>query len=152
MRLIDCRTRATARIKQLFASLASTKVPAPYTKAQLASATGSPIGRLIQHEGIWQALETNHACRRAKELAHAQKRRAQKSGVAATLTRAEWSEVLAYHAARCVWCGEPYEAMDHVIPLAAGGPHSRDNVAPACTRCNTAKRDLHPLVFLAKAA
>lgn len=152
MRIISRRTNATARIKRIFAAVASTKVPASYTKAQLASAPGSPIRRYINDEHVRRAMASGGAIRKAKQLAHSRKRRAQKAGAEATLTRAEWSEVLAYHTSRCVWCGGPYEAMDHVIPLAAGGPHSRDNVAPACARCNTAKRDLHPLVFLAKAA
>jgi len=76
-------------------------------------------------------------------------RRALLTGVDATLTPAEWSAILAYHNASCVWCGTyrgPFH-MDHVVPLAKGGPHSADNVAPACAPCNTAKRDINPADF-----
>jgi 5-methylcytosine-specific restriction endonuclease McrA len=31
--------------------------------------------------------------------------------------------------------------LDHIIPLAAGGEHSRRNTACACRRCNIAKAD-----------
>lgn len=31
--------------------------------------------------------------------------------------------------------------VDHVIPLAAGGEHTFENVVPSCRSCNSAKRD-----------
>lgn len=47
-------------------------------------------------------------------------------------------------------CGGRYPSIDHIIPLSAGGKHSWGNVALACRKCNTEKRDKVPppgLVF-----
>ena len=31
--------------------------------------------------------------------------------------------------------------MDHALPLSRGGAHTATNVVPACTACNSRKRD-----------
>jgi 5-methylcytosine-specific restriction endonuclease McrA len=31
--------------------------------------------------------------------------------------------------------------MDHVVPLSKGGPHTKENVVPACRPCNARKKD-----------
>jgi 5-methylcytosine-specific restriction endonuclease McrA len=36
----------------------------------------------------------------------------------------------------CVWCGQPATTVDHVIPAAAGGQATLDNLVPSCARCN----------------
>ena len=36
-------------------------------------------------------------------------------------------------------CGPTYPSLDHVIPLARGGDHSRPNSALACMQCNRSK-------------
>jgi 5-methylcytosine-specific restriction endonuclease McrA len=36
-------------------------------------------------------------------------------------------------------CDVVYEHMDHLTPLSRGGSHSRENLVPACARCNWAK-------------
>lgn len=60
-------------------------------------------------------------------------------------------EVLARDGWRCHICGEPTPKrlrgthhdrapeLDHIVPLALGGPHSRLNTACACRKCNIAK-------------
>lgn len=45
---------------------------------------------------------------------------------------------------RCWVCSAPYEAIDHVKPLAKGGAHMLANLRPICTACNTRKRDTWP--------
>ena len=45
---------------------------------------------------------------------------------------------------RCYLCGAPMEAVDHVIPLAKGGPHWPANLRPICKSCNSAKKDKWP--------
>jgi len=40
---------------------------------------------------------------------------------------------------RCYLCGAEATAMDHVIPLASGGPHVPANLRPICQPCNSAK-------------
>jgi hypothetical protein len=42
---------------------------------------------------------------------------------------------------KCVYCGAPKEHADHVIALAAGGSHARNNLVPSCASCNCSKKD-----------
>ncbi len=46
----------------------------------------------------------------------------------------------------CVYCGDPSEHMDHVIPLARGGTHEIDNLVPACKACNLSKGSKLPVI------
>jgi 5-methylcytosine-specific restriction endonuclease McrA/predicted nucleic acid-binding Zn ribbon protein len=55
------------------------------------------------------------------------------------ITSAEWEARLAEYDGRCAYCGEPGSTMDHVVPLIRGGPHTIENVVPACSRCNSSK-------------
>ena len=48
----------------------------------------------------------------------------------------------------CAYCGHkpqsPLELeIEHVVAISAGGPHCLSNIVPACTSCNTSKRN-HP--------
>lgn len=43
--------------------------------------------------------------------------------------------------AGCWMCRGPKEHIDHVKPLAKGGPHMLANLRPACRSCNTSKQD-----------
>lgn len=52
---------------------------------------------------------------------------------------------VAYWGSLCWVCRAPYQAIDHVKPLAKGGPHMLANLRPICTACNTRKRDRWPL-------
>ncbi|MCU0259943.1 MAG: HNH endonuclease [Ilumatobacteraceae bacterium] len=45
---------------------------------------------------------------------------------------------------RCQYCGAHADSIDHVLPRSRGGPHTWENVAAACRRCNLAKRDRTP--------
>jgi 5-methylcytosine-specific restriction endonuclease McrA len=60
-------------------------------------------------------------------------------------TQDELNAKIAYWGGRCylrIYCdGVPFETMDHVIPLAQGGPHVLSNLRPACRSCNSAKGD-----------
>ena len=37
----------------------------------------------------------------------------------------------------CHWCGRVSDTVDHLIPVAAGGTNSAENLVPACKRCNS---------------
>lgn len=55
-------------------------------------------------------------------------------------------EVRAHYAASgypdaCIYCEGPYEQDDHIVPVARGGAHVLENLAPACGRCNRSKSD-----------
>lgn len=62
-----------------------------------------------------------------------------------TLTLAEWQRLLYYSRGRCAYCGNlvgrDHLAIDHVVPLTAGGHNTASNVATACQPCNSAKGD-----------
>lgn len=54
-------------------------------------------------------------------------------------------ERVAYYGGKCWICKTAdYEHIDHVKPLAKGGPHIPANLRPACARCNQSKRDKWP--------
>ena len=52
---------------------------------------------------------------------------------------------LSMYGGRCWICGRPADCVDHVKPIAKGGPHILANLRPICTTCNCRKRDLWPL-------
>ena len=41
----------------------------------------------------------------------------------------------------CAYCPEPATTWDHAIAVALGGKTRRGNMVPACSRCNSSKRD-----------
>lgn len=75
---------------------------------------------------------------RARGRISAQNRRiAMGDGV---VTSEDWVQILDEYGHKCAYCdkGGPLE-MDHIVPLARGGPHSPENIAPACSKCNRSK-------------
>lgn len=44
----------------------------------------------------------------------------------------------------CAYCLVQAQTWDHVIPLARGGSHDPENMAPACVSCNSSKGDQTP--------
>lgn len=40
---------------------------------------------------------------------------------------------------KCGYCGEPATSLDHIIPRFKSGSSNRNNLVPACQRCNTNK-------------
>jgi 5-methylcytosine-specific restriction endonuclease McrA len=63
------------------------------------------------------------------------------------VSTAEWGELRRQVMERddhcCQYCGDNGGQMhcDHVIPLAAGGPTTLDNLVAACASCNRSKKD-----------
>lgn len=46
---------------------------------------------------------------------------------------------------RCSYgCGRPATTLDHIWPVVRGGQSRPGNLAPACGRCNSSKKDSHP--------
>jgi hypothetical protein len=57
------------------------------------------------------------------------------------LTVDDWNRLLIEFDHACAWCGAPFSErrrpeQDHVRPVSKGGPHTADNVVPACRSCN----------------
>ena len=78
-----------------------------------------------------------------------QKRRADLASVENTLTTEEWLGVMSEFDHSCVYCGrsDVKLTMDHVIPISKGGPHSKGNVVPSCSSCNSKKGAKDPSFF-----
>jgi len=73
---------------------------------------------------------------------YAQKRRALKESLPATLTEQEWTYLKETFNNKCAYCGEASDlAQDHFVPLSKGGPYTIENIIPACKRCNSSKRN-----------
>jgi HNH endonuclease len=70
--------------------------------------------------------------------------RANKAGVPATLKLQQWLKTLDYFEWRCAFCGGPFEAMDHFVPIELGGGTEWFNCLPICRRDNTRKKNRHP--------
>lgn len=99
------------------------------------------------------------ASQRAHGEAHRVRRQAAKAGQRARaegergiVSAAEWRGTLDAFAHTCAYCEQPESevgalCLDHVYPLARGGPNDAANVVPACAGCNSRKRDLPPLTF-----
>ena len=62
-------------------------------------------------------------------------------------TPAQKSELLRLHGMRCFIDGHPIEndedlEFDHIVPVAAGGPTTLDNLAPVCKKHNRQKKTM----------
>lgn len=42
----------------------------------------------------------------------------------------------------CVYCNKRANTLDHLVPVRRGGPHTMQNLVPACVRCNSNKGGL----------
>lgn len=61
------------------------------------------------------------------------------------ISESKLAERVAYFGGRCWICREaPFEHLDHVKPLSAGGPHMLSNIRPACAACNIRKGSRWP--------
>ena len=49
---------------------------------------------------------------------------------------------------KCAYCGAPAETWDHIIPVSRGGDSAPDNVVPACSSCNSSKKDQDVLEWI----
>ena len=72
------------------------------------------------------------------------KRRAREEEMINTLTAQEWIDILKEYKFRCAYCGKEFnlfdkETRDHVIPISKGGDNTKENVVPACNKCNAKK-------------
>ena len=70
------------------------------------------------------------------------RRRSKLKTTACSLTLSEWETILVEWKNSCAYCHRANLELtkDHVIPLAKGGHHIKENVVPACRSCNSRKR------------
>lgn len=76
-------------------------------------------------------------------LAH-QRKHAKDWGVTEfTATYQDWLDAQAATGGRCYYCGAGGKMhTEHKTPLARKGQHVKENIVPACLRCNVAKHQL----------
>jgi 5-methylcytosine-specific restriction endonuclease McrA len=85
---------------------------------------------------------------------YAQNRRVRQKMALNTLTPSEWQAILGYFGHACAYClrTDVKLTIEHVIPIIEGGPHSEENVVPACSSCNSKKGPRSILTMLKRAA
>ncbi|MBI2154811.1 MAG: HNH endonuclease [Candidatus Rokubacteria bacterium] len=49
---------------------------------------------------------------------------------------------------KCAYCGNPATTWDHVVPVIRGGRTTPSNVVPACSSCNSSKKNRDVLEWL----
>ena len=69
-----------------------------------------------------------------------QNRRAREMAAVGVIKKEEWIALLEKYDGKCLCCGSKNKiAMDHIVPLIAGGSHTIGNVQPLCRSCNSRK-------------
>jgi hypothetical protein len=74
-----------------------------------------------------------------------ERRRVRLAGVSGSYTEQDIREIYELQYGRCLYCGFELNGsytVDHFIPLSQQGCNSKDNLALACLKCNSSKRDL----------
>lgn len=148
------RAKRNAQMRQHYAAN-----PEPYKARAMAAYAGNP--ELVrQRAAVWNATNvarrneiSRTSARRRYAIDPERRREAWRRRQAAIrrgcavypYTLDQLAAKVAYWAGQCWMCKVPYEAIDHVKPLAKGGPHMLANLRPICTPCNTRKRDRWPL-------
>jgi hypothetical protein len=80
-----------------------------------------------------------------RRAAYAKHRRAKRLGAPGRCTFIQLQARIAFYG-RCCWiCRAPYEAIDHVKPINAGGSNWPSNLRPICQPCNSLKSWLWPI-------
>ena len=84
---------------------------------------------------------------RAKAVGH--RRRARMAMVENTLTAADVRELRLIQGGRCACCKTKGRlTLDHIIPIARGGGHTRRNAQLLCRSCNASKNASDPIDFM----
>jgi len=77
-------------------------------------------------------------------------RRARIKACEGTHTAADIQELIASQGGKCAFCRTSIikrRHVDHIMPLALGGPNNKRNLQILCRTCNQRKGAFHPLVF-----
>lgn len=103
-----------------------------------------PHERRLRADGSLGYERRCRACHRALRRSQDHRRRARKTGAATGEVTSLLLARMRRRAKRCYWCKRRFRAgetihVDHVIPLARGGPDCRSNVCAACADCNHSK-------------
>lgn len=99
-----------------------------------------------------RAEKRNHDREHKRSTSRMRVRRALQHSTEPALTEIQWEAIKAAYRYRCAYCGDSKAPLtqDHVVPISKGGPHTIENIVPACRRCNTAKWINAPIHLPAK--
>lgn len=109
------------------------------------------ISKLLENDGFWNVssfmsddrlkqIENNFALSIAKEIEEATYKKRRRRATTYTGNKKVRAAVLEKHGAKCKKCGSTDNIhLDHIIPVAAGGDNSIDNLQPLCRSCNSSK-------------
>ena len=59
-----------------------------------------------------------------------------------SLTTEEIEFVFDFFDYKCIYCGDPFEAIEHITPLSKGGDNVMENIGPVCSKCNNRKNNM----------
>lgn len=92
-------------------------------------------------EHVRARMRDYYAENRVTYVSYSLKRRAARVrwGAVQLITPEMLAGKLAYWGSSCWMCGDPFQAWDHVKPLAKGGAHLLCNLRPSCNTCNCRK-------------
>lgn len=76
-------------------------------------------------------------------IINCQRRKARKQNAIYNYSQQDWDETLAFFNSECAYCGVTGKELEqeHVIPLSDTGHYTRQNIIPACGRCNGSKHN-----------
>lgn len=84
-------------------------------------------------------------------IPHRHRRRARKANCEGKLSRGIRKRLLIEQRGLCVYCKADLHStgchLDHLIPLALGGPNTDNNIQLTCPTCNQRKHKKHPIDF-----
>ncbi len=99
--------------------------------------TEPQVARGVCHYHYGQVWRTENADK-LRDTQH--RRRARMAGnPAVPITPDSMAAKISYWGQRCWICRGPYNAIDHVKPVFAGGAHMLSNLRPICITCNSSK-------------
>jgi 5-methylcytosine-specific restriction endonuclease McrA len=82
----------------------------------------------------------------ARTANYKRRRMARVASLEDTLTLDEWELILFRHEYRCAYCHERDDGIplerEHKTPASRGGGFTKDNIVPACGRCNRRKKTM----------
>jgi len=98
-----------------------------------------------EKSGVWSKTDKGKQYKRQFR----QIRRAKQLFLRNDLTEVQWDETLKYFDHSCAYCGTTEEKhkqeieqvlhQEHVIPISKDGEYTKNNIIPACRKCNYAK-------------
>lgn len=101
------------------------------------------VYREVNKERVAERIRTWHETNPLWQRLNSGRKRARRAGVQVDMFGA--AELLAYWRTwgvdpeLCIYCGGPFEQLDHMHPFKLGGPHTLHNVVPSCQACNDSK-------------